>query len=65
MIEVEDLLRDYQRIVNIRPGGIPETFKGLNIVTIRSYTLMRISTSPTWIAAIFLSSYGFRRYDVV
>jgi O-methyltransferase len=26
---VEDLLRDFQRIVNIRPGWIPETFKGL------------------------------------
>jgi O-methyltransferase len=26
---VEDLLRDFQRIVNIRRGWIPETFKGL------------------------------------
>ena len=26
---VEDLLRDFQRIVNIRPGWIPETFNGL------------------------------------
>jgi O-methyltransferase len=26
---VEDLLHDFRRIVNIRPGWIPETFKGL------------------------------------
>jgi hypothetical protein len=51
VIEVEDLLRDYQRIVNIRPGGYLRRLKGLNIVTMRSYTLMRISASPTWIAA--------------
>jgi O-methyltransferase len=29
VIEVEELLRDYQCIVNIRPGWIPKTFEGL------------------------------------